>query len=103
MPRQWQIAGYETLTIADTAVALASVPTTLAKSFLGTLETAQVRMRGDGSAPTSSEGELLDVGTRILLSESEFANTKFIRTGGTSGVLKGHYYSVEPDVLARSL
>jgi hypothetical protein len=101
MARQWVPAGYETLTIAASALTLASVPSTLAKSFIGTLETGQVRYRGDGSAPTASEGQLLEVGDSIVMSESEFASMQFIRTGSTSGVLKGHYYTVEPDIFGR--
>lgn len=101
MARQWVPAGYETLTIAASALTLASVPSGLAKSFIGTLETGQVRYRGDGSAPTASEGQLLEVGDSIVMSEGEFASMQFIRTGSTSGVLKGHYYTVEPDIFGR--
>jgi|TARA_Y100000034_G_scaffold37520_1_gene46112 hypothetical protein len=94
MPQQYRPVGYESLPIAATAVALTGGVTS-ALSFVGTLETAQVRSRGDGTDPTSSEGEIINVFSKVVLSESEINNTKFIRTGATSGVLKGHYYSVE--------
>lgn len=90
---QYNVVGYETLTIAASAVSLTKLTTS--KSFVGTLETAQVRARGDDTDPTSSEGEIIDVGDRVVLSDSEIERTAFIRTGSTSGVLKGHYYSIE--------
>ena len=94
MPQQYQTVGYETLTITDSAVKLTGGVTS-AKSFVGTLETAQVRARGDGTNPTSGEGEIVNVDDKVVLSESEIASTAFIRTGATSGVLKGHYRSIE--------
>lgn len=97
MAVNYNVVGYETLTIAGTAIALTGSVTT-AKSFVGRLETAQVRARGDGTDPTSSEGPLVEIGDQVILSESEIARTKFIRTGGTSGVLKGEFYSVEASV-----
>jgi len=88
---EYNIVGYETLTIAASAVGLTGATT--GESFVGRLETAQVRARGDGTDPTSSEGVLINPGDAIVMSESEIRNTAFIRTGSTSGVLKGHFYS----------
>jgi hypothetical protein len=103
MPRIPAILDYATITIANTGddiVALGSLTVPAgAKSFVGTLETAQVRARGDGTAPTTSEGELIEVGSKIILSESEFENMLFIRTTSTSGVLKGHFYTAEPEYM----
>lgn len=67
-----------------------------AKSFRGVLETASVRVRMDGSPVTATEGELIDVGATVVLSidEAHMAGA-FIRTGGASGVLKGHFYDVD--------
>jgi hypothetical protein len=90
----YNVVGYETLTIAASAVTLSAATT--AKSFVGRLETGQVRGRGDGTAPTSSEGTLIEIGDIVVLSSSEIDRTQFIRTGSTSGVLKGHFYSVAP-------
>lgn len=98
MARQPVVLGYETLTVAASALALTG-GVTAAKSFVGKLETAQIRARGDGTDPTSSEGVIIDIGDIVYLSETEIAKTKFIRTGSTSGVLKGHFYNVEVDVL----
>jgi hypothetical protein len=96
MPTPYNVVGYETLTIADSAAKLTAV--TAGKSFVGRLETAQVRARGDGTDPTSSEGVLIEVGDTVILSASEIDRTSFIRTGSTSGVLKGEFYSVEASV-----
>lgn len=98
---------YGSYTVSDTAGSLLSFadsgspstqPTT-SKSFQGTLETAQIRFRGDGTAPTTSEGQPMEIGQTIVLSESELAQMQFVRTGGTSGVIKGHFYCVEANVL----
>jgi hypothetical protein len=91
---EYNVVGYETLTIADSATTLTG-GVTGAKSFTGKLETGPVRARGDGTSPTTSEGILLSVGDIVTLSSSEIDNTKFIRTTSTSGVLKGHYHSIE--------
>ena len=80
MPSNYSSRGYETLTIAGTAVGLTG-GVTGAKSFIGVLETAQVRYNKDGSTPTSSEGVLLEVGQPIILSEGEINTCLFIRTG----------------------
>lgn len=103
MPRNPRVVAYAAITIADTAgsiITLGSVTKTGAmKSFAGTLETAQVRARGDGTVPTTSEGQVVEVGTNVYLSENELENMQFIRTGATSGVLRGHFYDVEVDAL----
>ena len=46
MPNNYRVVGFEKLTVSDSALALASVPST-AKCFVGVLEDAAVRMRGD--------------------------------------------------------
>ena len=55
------------------------------------LETAQVRFRFDATAgPTATEGFLVQIGQNITLTGSaRISNFKGIRTGGSSGVLKG--------------
>ena len=90
----YNVVGFQSLTIDGTARKLTAV--TVARSFVGRLETAQVRGRGDGNDPTSSEGVLIEIGDIVVLSSSEIDRTAFIRTGSTSGILKGHFYSAEP-------
>lgn len=90
-----KVLGYETLTIAATSIGLSTALPDDVRSFVGVLETAQVRFRGDGTAPTASEGVLMEVGDQIFLTRDDIVNMRFFRTGGTSGVLKGHYLDVE--------
>ncbi len=94
MPPQYNVVGYESLTVTDTAGGLTR-PSGAAKSYVGRVETADIRYRGDGTAPTSAEGVLLQVGDIFVLNDSEIERTKFIRKGSTSGVIRGHYYSTE--------
>ena len=71
-----------------------------ALSFRGVLETAQIRARFDGVAATATEGELVNIGEKIILDVSEFViGQTMIRTGGVSAVLKGHFYNVPALVL----
>lgn len=89
---------YESVTVADSAIGITSTvrspagrpPQTACEARL---ETAQVRFRFDGTAPTSSEGSLLEVGEVLTLrGAATLAAFRAIRTGGTSGVLKIHCY-----------
>lgn len=92
------VIGYESLTIAASSVGLSAASPVVPKSFVGVLETAQVRFRGDGTAPTATEGVVMEVGDQITLTADEIVNMRFFRTGGTSGVLKGHFFDVEIDL-----
>lgn len=100
MVRNPNVIDYDVITVSTTADdllalgALTSLPTT-AKSFVGVLETATIRARGDGTDATASEGVLINPGDVISLSESELQLMTFIRDGGTDGVIRGHYYDVE--------
>jgi hypothetical protein len=93
--------------ITDTAGDLFSFaesgsPSTLptgTQSFKGILETAAVRIRIDGTAPTATEGELIASTSEVILDESVIAAAQFIRDTATDGVLKGHFYNVEASVL----
>ena len=96
---QFRILGYESLSVAASAVALTG-GVTGAKRFVGTVETGAIRMRGDGTDPTTSEGQLFDTGSVIVLSESDIDSAKFIRDTGTSGVLKGHFYNADASTFA---
>ena len=105
MSRQPQALDYTSVTVADTAItifgndALVTSAPIGARSFVGTMETAAIRARGDGTDPSASEGMLIGSGDQVYLGESEFAHMKFIRDTGTSGVLRGHFYNVEVDVI----
>ena len=102
MPNNYRVVGFEKLTVSDSALALASVPST-AKCFVGVLEDAAVRMRGDGTDPDGSTGVLVGAGEVVVLSESEFANAKFIRDTSTDGVLQGNYYNIEAEACSPAI
>jgi hypothetical protein len=82
--------GSEELSIAGTAVGLATIPEG-AKSFQGVLELSQIRAKL-GANPTATAGVPIEIGTSIILNESELTGMKFIRTGAVTGKLTGHYY-----------
>ena len=106
MSRQPQALDYTSGTITESAVnifemgsALISSAPTGARSFVGTIESAAVRARGDGTAPTGSEGMLIGNGDQVYLGESEFSSMEFIRDTSTDAELRGHFYNVEVDVI----
>ena len=90
---------FESVTVADSSIGL-NMPNG-AKGALLTLETAQIRWRADGTAPTSAVGHLMEVGDTLNFTSWEVpsANWKsvlrairFIRTTATSGVLRVTYF-----------
>jgi hypothetical protein len=93
MPTSYDAAmGFESLTVADTAVGVTFADADEAERAFMTLETGQIRFRYDGVSPTASEGHLMEIGDVFVL-EGGGNITAFeaIRTGGTSGVLKITY------------
>lgn len=84
-------------------VAAASIGMTLATINVGNghpqansatcrLETAEIRWRMDGAAPTTTVGTLMYVGDVIVVSGNDTMNRfRAIRTGATSGVLSCTY------------
>jgi hypothetical protein len=87
------IEGFESLSITDTAGNLS--PPNTARSFYGYLETADVRMRSDGTASTSSVGVFVPQSSWVGLDGTEEMNsTSFIRDASTNATLQGHFYSV---------
>jgi len=83
---------YESVTVTNTSTTLtASTYLNASRAFM-TVETAAVRYRVDGAAPTSAEGHLLNIGDVLtLIGLQTIRNFKAIRTGATSGVLKVTY------------
>ncbi len=82
----------EVVTVADSAIGLTSATYLTATKAEMTLETAQIRVRKDGSDPSTTVGHLVEVGDQIVLySASDIANFKAIRTGSTSGSLTVTY------------
>lgn len=84
--------GYQSVTVAATAIGFdVSAATNGAKvqSAMITVETAQIRVRDDGTDPTSSEGHIVEVGEKIkLVNAGDCAKFRAIRTGSVSAVIK---------------
>lgn len=88
-----QNVGYESITVANTAIGLSTTSYAPVGQQMGMclarLETAEVRYRMDGTAPTTTEGMLLEPGDTVTLGTSgQMVDAKFIRTGAVSGILK---------------
>ena len=83
--------GSEKLAVAASAVSLASVPSESTVAHIQ-CDTAAVRFRYDGSAPTTAEGTLIAAdGSITLIGEDVLNAVQFIRTTGTSASLKVAY------------
>ena len=79
---------FEQITVTDTAIGLTASKINSSpkpKKVIITVETAQIRYRMDGTAPTASVGHLANPMDAIVLEGfSQLQNTKFIRKGATS-------------------
>lgn len=91
---------FEQITVANAAAGIGFTTSLInatgshpeASSAICRLETAQIRWRADATAPTSSVGQLMEVGDILTLTGHDFlVNFLGIRTGGSSGVLDCHY------------
>ena len=69
---------------ASTAVAL-TVPAGATRCIV-TVETANVRIRDDGTAPTSSAGMIIQKDSQPWSYEGDLSTLKFISTSGTAAV-----------------
>jgi hypothetical protein len=84
---------FEQITVANTAIGITSTITNPTgqpqqNRCVARLETAQIRYRTDGVAPTSTVGTVLEVGDVLTIeSNADARRIRFIRTGATSGVL----------------
>lgn len=94
------IIDYATLAVADSAVTLVTnasptLPAGAQRAYF-TVETADIRWRADGTAPTADEGHILADGDSISFTGSNYRqlleNIQFIRDTSTSGALKITYF-----------
>ena len=86
--------GFEQITIDATVGGKALTAATYgnAPKAIITIETAQIRFRVDGGAPTATIGHIADIGDQIELNSVEdIANFKAIRTGSVSAVISVTY------------
>ena len=87
---------FETVTFAATSIGFTGTtiqPTgePVMTVCSGKLETAQIRYRFDGTAPTAAIGALLDVGDVITIRGLAYLRDfRGIRTGASSGVVAFH-------------
>lgn len=64
--------------------------------IVGRLETAQIRFRVDGHAPSTTVGTLLEVGETLeIVGYADLERFRAIRTGGSSGTLQVTYFIEE--------
>lgn len=88
---------FENLTITDGSTSLTATKYTqsdgnYAKRALITCETAQIRYKYNGDAPTSSEGHILNVNSSLtIIGATNIRNFRAIRTGTTSAKLMISY------------
>lgn len=90
---------FEQVTVAATSIGLTAATyapgggsANSALQALVTLETAEVRYRYDGTAPTAAVGHILSPGQAILLTGlPTITNFRAIRTGGSSGLISVSY------------
>ena len=85
---------YESITVANASIgftdATINPPGYMQQNHCeGRLETAEIRYRWDGAAPTTTEGIVLQPLEMLTISTNEdAAKLRMIRTGSTSGVIK---------------
>lgn len=93
MPKGESYISYEAITVAGTAIPLTTIPAgaRYARIFV---ETAPIRFRVDGTAPTATQGELVEAGSVIILdSRDQIQKLQVIRRGTTSATIRVHYAS----------
>jgi hypothetical protein len=79
---------YEALTVSSTAVGISAATLTSMGSCTAVVETAEVRWRNDGTAPTSSTGTPVAIGTAINFDNIvDASRASFIRTEATDAVI----------------
>ncbi len=85
---------YEQLTISSAAVMLDQSKMTGMAGGQGTLQGAEARMRCDGTAPTTSVGVPVQVGSVINFTNLIDARLcQFLRTTGTDAILNVQYWA----------
>lgn len=86
------VHAYESVTVAGTSTALTAATYTVASGAMITCETATVRFRLDGTAPTATVGHELHPGDVLHLSSNdEVTRARFIRRDSTSATLRATY------------
>lgn len=93
---------FEQLTVAGTAGGFSATTITpsgkpVSQYCVGYVETADIRYRTDGTAPTASVGMLVPYGSKIEIAGQDAIRLfSAIRTGSTSAVIAFSCYPVKP-------
>lgn len=83
---------FESVTVSTNSTALTTATLNDAQFALITVETAAVRFRIDGTAPTASVGHVLEPGDILELDRnSQLAEIRFIRRDGVDATLRVSY------------
>jgi hypothetical protein len=98
-PASVSYVAFEQITVAGTAIGFTAAsitpagrPESNAQLASCRLRTAQISFTYDGTTPTATVGELLEVGDRIEVRGHDLLRLfRGIRTTGTSGQLDCHY------------
>jgi hypothetical protein len=92
---KYSATAFETITVANTAVGLTNSNFNTSprqKRCFITCESAQIRYRLDGVAPTSTTGHILNPMSSLLLEGyNQMLNFQAIRVGSTSGTIMVSY------------
>jgi hypothetical protein len=85
---------YESITVAGTSIGLTTATYGRATWGICRVETAEIRYTMDGATtPTDAIGVLLEPFEWVILNNpDQLRNFRAIRTTGTSGYLKCHYF-----------
>jgi hypothetical protein len=92
------IVGFESLSIPGSSVSL-TIPSG-AHSFYGRVETADVRLRSDGTNATTGTGILVAANEFVLIGDEELNRHSFHAASGTTATLQGHYYAEPEGIIA---
>lgn len=95
---QSNLVTFENVTIDNTAAGIGFLAATITPVGVpimtvcsGKLETAQIRYRYDGTAPTTTIGALIDVGDVVTIRGYGYLQAfRAIRTGASSGTIQFH-------------
>lgn len=89
--------GDEQITVADTAIGCSAAQLNKHPDrIVCRVETAQIRFRIAGTAPTSSVGTQLEAGDELTIDGNlNIERARFIRTGSTSATLNVIYFKRE--------
>ena len=83
---------FEALAVAGTSIGFTAATATSAKLAVAKVESAQIRYRTDGTAPTATVGIIADPGDVILVyGSADVLAFRAIRTGGVSATLSSEF------------